>query len=863
MKVLILLSTLILSLAIPAHAQNATKDDPVSWFVSDMAQDNGGTIWSIGIQKDSSTNAVVRFDESTLSWESVTWPKAYAGEPQMLTTLSDGNVFCLAKNGPRSGITLQDADRFIAVGFVETGFEAPRILPLPYGRIAITERGPKVASMVNTFGESNLTTLTDNFLLPPEKQEDGDRSFAITHAVEAGDESLWLWSYALEPLVHVWRLRGILRVHEGKVDLIKHLPFDPTLPISAVIADGTTHMLVAQAGGELWKIPIHPGPSERVELPVNDFAYIEQMAWIGSALHLITCPKPSKVSYQISKTVKNHLEVHSQHFYEPGVPTGSVFRMTEGKPQLLAEGLDDEPGFGRSTRPIVIMDQGLLLGSYAGPPTFIPHNRASVTKRLDAEHGFHLRSAAQALPLRNGQVLVRSYDHHWCVVNPTASDDMQPQAPRFSKLRSLSRMVVDQKHRLWAWPAGENHPNRWDGEQWEKIPTPPVPLEKCISPVCDEAGNLWMIPRDGKSTAVFLESKQNWTLMPTIQKAVDAHLAPGHNIISPYLSFSILSNRAGDKGFISMNRDIFVSYDKTWFISKMDDIAGPQSSVSGQPSFDSDGVFRVSLNSSHFRYDKDRRWRKVPNADTSKDLASIQYPHQPHPDCPVEDAISEVPDYTGVKWVVRADGTLWKHLSRVVVKVGENHHQPVVPLGNRVMEILLDAKGGAFLRLVNFHSHDQYIQVRRLDTVAAPKPTLKRVGPDWILNANFPKDGWFSIQVDGSKWTAPQNTPEIKLDSLQVGNHTIAFRSYDKELNIIPPDHTLQFEVEAAASELITGWIKQLASPDLSTREAATKQLRKQDKMALPQLKTVRDKTPDEAHRWWIEAVIEAIEQKR
>ncbi len=863
----------------PATEKAAPSVPEPDWRVADMAQDGDGTLWAVASPVDLGSGAypsadairsLAIFDNEAGQWQP--HPCAVAGDARALklATISDGRVVSLWQSGQQSVLTLHSAGGDELWAKMDTVFQEPRLLPLAEGGLIITERGPKVVRLQGVDVPPEIVTLNDDLFLPPEKMDESSRSHAQTYAVEAGDGSVRLWSYALEPLPHIWRIAGMVRWAEGQEPRpVSHLPMEKDKPISAVLPDGDKHLLVAEAGKGLWRIPIAEDESAKeIKAPEGVLDHIEQMNRLQGALHIITCPRPTKISIQMSKTVNNHLEMRQERFFDPTKRTGKLLRLSENKLEVIAEGLDGEPGFGRSPRSLCVSPLGLVIGSVGGAPLWLPASINDVPARvvlLDDSRGFRLREAAQVFALKDGRHVIRAHDLTWTTLQLNEAEKPKTEVSRFSIIQTRGRMIEDQRHHLWAWRAEPADFARWDGKSWKPQPEAPVPIAECQDAATDANDQLWLLHSQNGPSAVLDLKTARWTTYDSAESAIGARLQLGDCITrTPYLVFSVISHTNGVTGFLSWSGTLHVRRDGKWSRTRLSELAGPDGTATGAPFFDAKGNFCMPVARRHFTFSPNGKWVELPNADTSQDRTHDIWRYHPPADCPVPNANSAVMDRHGVQWITRPDGSLWKVLGGLAVQVGGKDTSPPLTPGSWLYHAHVDEHGTAHLRIEVYSEFLNYLVVRPLKATksAGEVEIVSTEHPPLLRFASEDDTLWHRWRVAGRDWSLPKRGGTDLLAGLLPGEHRIEIQIYDAEFTPVGPLLTKTLHIEAAGEDTFNNWLHDLTVGELEQRERAAKLLRGQGPQALPALRQAHEKAADdETLRWWLSAIIQAIER--
>ena len=857
----------------PAGANDARTTPDRVWRVADFAADCDGVIWGIAapvvMEGSSSVSAdsikqLAIFDTNARAWRMDVCEPARDGAARRLATLTDGSVACLWQSGEQTIITKHRAGKSSAWAEVRNAFQEPRICPIQGGGLIITETGPKIARVLSDGSDPVVRTIEDELLSRPEKSDDGSRNHAAVRAVQVGDGSVWLWCYALQPLNYLWRINGFLRWEGNSLSQVRNLPFQEKSVISAVIADGSAHLFAAEAGAALWRVALDGGKHSRIAAPGDAFSYIEHLVFIAGCLHIVTCPRPDEISVQMSTTVKNHLELRTVRHYDNSKPTGSVFRIKGNALEPVVSGLDDEPGFGRSPRSMVEGNNGLMIGSVKGGPWWLSSDPGGKPVRLGREHGHFLRDAAAVLPTRGAGWLVRSFDTTWELIDPTRKLAAVVES-RVSMLKTLTAMVQDARHDLWAFRAVEKDFAKWADGKWLEQEAPPVARAGCLDLSSDAHEQAWLISANNGKSAVLDMRIGRWSLFDTPESAIQQRLAKGDRVQIPrYLVFGPIAHSSGTKGFLAWDGIVHVFMNGRWTRTPLTDIAGPNAVASGCPFFDSHGRFCMPVEFRHFQLRADGKWVEMPNANTDHDRTYERDEDKPPPESNVPNVTSTAIDRHGVAWMTQHDGTVWKWLAGAAVKVTDAGNNPLLPPHTRIEKALVDDRGHAFLRQTGGSDPCIYCVVAPTIRPADALATVD-TGADESprINFNAVRGTWHRLRVNEGPWGPATRETAVVLSDLLPGKHRVEVQSYDAELIPLGSAQTLTVQRNAANAAALRALIASFRSEDLEERERAAKALQVQGSSALPELReALKESAPESNLQWWLRATIQRIERR-
>lgn len=863
--------------------QRPAEDTP--WWVREFVADGLGQAWGlIGHSRPVNLGGPIvdfedlgTFDTSASQWQRHPCTLAGPGaHPQRLAALSNGRVICLWSRGKISALTLHRGTTDQLWCTVKTTFTQPRLQSLPDGGLAITEQGTQVARISADGATIAVDRIPDRLIITPARQKGDQRVFAFSapQALKIGDNSLWLWSYSLLKKNNLPHLAGFVSWTPGSTDSFQGQtkeqdfqaqPFGDGSPISAVVADGEKHLFVALAGAGLKRLHWPDGKVESIDDPDHAFAYIQNMTHLNGALHLVTCPEPHQWKSEQTSVAPGESIIDSIANEPLGRRTGALWRLDGMKPRLLLQGLDARPSFSWVGRPLLALDNGLMVGAVDLGPWWLPAAEGAKPFLLDRTQGYNLGYLGGAVLMDKHRLLVRSTNDDWAVA-PLPGDKPRPTATRMVSLFSKGLIVEDLRHHMWARRLSESDLAEWDGTRWRTHDMPATWEGKGDIPFeADSHDHGWALSYNNGKTPVLDFATGKWHVFDTLEQATAERLVPGDQVF-PYnlLTHEPMSHVNGIKAFI-VNGAIHVFREGRWTATEGNDITGPHSRGIHDPRFDANGILCVTANEKRFELRSDGQWVATGQPAHAPPQPYLHEDHSVPQGCTVPDILFPCRDRFGVTWITTKQGGLWKWLDGVAVQVRDKDGTDLLRPCTHVRQVLIDTAHNALLR-TNFERGGIYFY-HVLSTLPPPpfKPATLAgtdVGSALIYLATAPglRHRW---QVDHAEWHPLARRSEIKLQGLSAGAHQVNVQYFDPELTPLAETQTLAFTIKAASTDEITLQIQQLHSQDLDTREAAAHVLRAQGPAALPALQQALQAANDDASlQWWLTAIIQHIKTR-
>jgi hypothetical protein len=386
----------------------------------------------------------------------------------------------------------------------------------------------------------------------------------------------------------------------------------------------------------------------------------------------------------------------------------------------------------------------------------------------------------------------------------------------------------------------------------------------------DSLNRIWLLPDAlGKTVAIFEPIQQTFEVYPSYADALQAQLPRRE-------SFHLDGNLFTVPSFSPDGRICYrdewsqVRYfdGQKWLRWGRKEIEGTDIPYLGSPAFfDHAGNVAVNIGGKTWEFTEAKGWHMTdfePGLGTDQERRRRQSPAPPA-GCDIGNPESIAQDRLGTYWLTYR-GQLYRAISGLCLPQFSPHeHQPFID-SREVRKVLIDLEGNALLETY-FHLYSnvgEYVIVKARPPL--PKTILRAiVTPSGAVEARFstsnPGKVWFTWRVDDGPWAAPTHKAQATLEWLPNGKHRIEAEAIDERLQIAPTPTAALVEIHVDPREQISALINRLRDPDYSVRNAAVAALAHQPALALPLLRSAREKA-DTDQRWWIDAAIQQIEER-
>ncbi len=866
----------------PSADQVSSEDEFVP---AQLQRDGSGTVWAVGghpadpyAPRSTRTPAqqLASFDEPTSAWLPVSLPTPdEQASPTQIVISSEGKLIVLWKGVDQTFLTRHLGGAHQKWLNLAGDWTAPRITALADGGVCVTESGRKVLLAMSSSAPPQQLEMDERyFLIPPTRPP--TIYFMPVSAVQSSNGTVYLWGSALDERSIYWRLCGLVKVEGESILPVEQLPFDSKTPISAVASAGNL-LFIAENGKGVWETSDDFATVRLVSDPENALQFVEQISVLQGDVYFIACPRPNTSGWQPSRLIPEYSSPFTRRHYKGFHRTGSLYQYDQSGVRVVAQGLDKQPHFRTKGRNIVRSKGGLFVGSHAGHALWLSSNKTispeGKAELLDSSWGIDFTPANIAVCLPDERRLLVSNGSQWGLFDST-SPKRPPPHPRTSTITTRGPLLVDADRSVWA--VRDDPPDlvQWDGQRWVEMPKPPLHPEDCHHPSFDGKNQLWMVDKYNRASAVMNAESGEWSLFDTAELAAAARLAPG-DFVGPVGGTwtGIISHANGSIGFGTPSETIHVLMHGKWHRFKSRNLPFGIPFSIWRADFNADGLFTLieetGMTSRFASNNQTRVLALLPDGtwDTSiQPLTSIKYSHSYQREAASTPAASRPsqasvlhPD--GRFWTISRTGEVFITREGVHVQWGQDHPSPF-PSITSSRDLIIDRFGDVHYPKSTEQGHDQWITLRPLKE---DQPvTIRRSDAAYpSLSISGPAKLWQRWKRGDGEWSKLSQSTTIPLKDLPPGDYRFQIEVYDRELGRLKafPDYIVT--LRGADATEIKSLIRGLADADLDARERAARALRKQGRTALTELRQALSTTTDDSHRWWIESVIQAIEDAR
>jgi hypothetical protein len=291
-------------------------------------------------------------------------------------------------------------------------------------------------------------------------------------------------------------------------------------------------------------------------------------------------------------------------------------------------------------------------------------------------------------------------------------------------------------------------------------------------------------------------------------------------------------------------------------------VAGQETTVFFAP----DGKFTMASNGKVSQWHSEKElWENASNIEVPSLRAVSRYENPTPGGTRLTDQSQQTigRDNHGVIWHLQAKGSLTKMVpGRTVSVFAPGSLNPFLS-GGYISRVLVDDAGNAVLESRGYARQHQLVFV---PAKLPPPQTIVRLVRTDADTAHLALGAggapiWHTWRVDEGEWKPLFEGSELTIEALTAGRHTVEVRSYNAELTPSKTVATVTFETTPSSEIQFASQLRDLASLDIDTREAAARKLKNQGAAALARLRASRESASPEV-RWWIDAIIQHIERQ-
>ncbi len=747
-------------------------------------------------------------------------------------------------------------------GFTIRPFDSARVITPPSGDILFTGDPPNLYRAEPGGAIRRVYTLQPSQYLPRRAfMNQPAQSYLALQGVNDGQGRTWIWSgFPARFVAGSSILRGFLIYHRGQFDYHPQIPGLPSGQLAYVGRWDAKHLAAGVFGQGLYLINTSTLTARRFRSrQPGAFRFIQRVFRAGSDRYVVT----SVFGRPVAENRQHRL-------------WGILWRYRHGRWQSVLMGLDELNDFDfQFERPWLRTPQGLWLGAWGTGLWFIPTGHAS-PRLINWQQGFPLDTVSRLLPLAGEKFLAVD------LVRPrtaqvSAASLLTPRPPPkgVSLINPATLLVPDRHRHVWGILTWRGRAlDEWTGQKWIEHPLPEdVPPNWLSGLDLDWQGRVWLFPdcRMGPM-AVYHPRRGHWDEYPSYQAAVQANA--GHPIRLLHPDEDRMKPIYGPRSQIVFVGACFgINYfdGARWHLWNRPQLPGPRNVLyDSPPFFDPSGSLAINIHHETWEWQPERGWNLIPYEPRPgrivQGFAARPAPPPP-PGCADTQSTSLARDRLGRSWWTWR-GNLYEGIrDRCRIALSNRQDQPFLD-GRRLGNVLMDARGNQFFEtwLANGRLGEYVFRAAG----APPPPTAirwVRVAPDSVrahFSTTASGQSLFRWRLDGGPWSPPQRKDGIVLRSLSGGSHALEAISIGPRLqtNPVPASVTINIHVEPQQQTSALLARLQAATTD-DQRETIVQALAGQPaSVALPALRAARAQAGSD-ERWWIDAAIQAIEQRQ
>ena len=821
--------------------------------VSEAVQDSAGQVWGIAYY----------VNWGLFRWEVDSWKSVgvlgvpSAAGPFALVRGPDGAVYCVWNAGADTHAVTwhKGTSSKLLARFTGHLADRPRIFVDPSGNAWITEQGRHIFRVSPQGKAECVYTIANDQFVDDGRPTDNQSGFNAVFAAVDGRGRVWFWSDSLVGGTNWASLKGVL-IFDGKnFEHYAHLAGVPDRKFSIVEPDDAEHMWLTVVGDQLYRVDINtltataaPGPDP------ESFHFVQRVFHAGQETYIVSGPAWTPVAERSGNG-----------------RSCALWRLRDGEWKRAVNGLDARPGLAQDPlRPFLATDQGLWLGAYGSGPWFVPNGEGE-RALIDWHYDYPLDGSEGLFQLADGRLLMISANEGSIAVKPAELLAAYQSPSGVQTLNPMRPFIQDARgHILGILSTGDNALSDWDGKTWTNHPLPggfdPGHFWRFAE---DSLERIWLLPDAfGKSVTIFDPRHETLEIHPGYSQALQAQLLHREDFrLDGDLSTQPSFTKKGQICYRDEWDRIRYFDGQKWLRWTSKEIDGSNEFVFDGPAFfDRAGNVAVNIRRKTWEFTEAGGWRPTsfePGLGTDREKQALRSPPAP-PGCGIGNPESVVRDRLGMYWLTYR-GQLYRAIPGLCLPLfSPREHQPFID-SRKVTKVFIDLQGSAFLESYFYFNPPigEYVIVKARQPL--PKTELHATtDPSGVVKLRFDArtEGsiWFTWRIDGGSWSTPTHKREATVEWLPNGKHRIEAAAIDARLQIDPTPAEAQVAIQVDPRDQISTLIDKLNDRDYSVRDAAVAALLRQPVLALPLLRTAREKArPDQC--WWIDAAIQQIEE--
>jgi len=662
------------------------------------------------------------------------------------------------------------------------------------------------------------------------------------------DGSIWLWSqtyasttrYLKRPL----RLDGETPEMLGADD-VPGLPVGYYHDMASLVVDGRREWWLGIAGEGVWRMPAGGGAAKALEFPED---LKKNWAW------------------RIFTANGKIWLVRSERNFEQRKTTNELWcRDVDGEWHKVIAHLD--AGYPWFRHPFLETNEGLWVGTHYNGIWFVPANEAAEPRHFGGQQGFPLGQIEGVFPLPDGRLMAfEKQQGGICTFDVAKTLGYEAITPRSDVILSGNFGVIKGlEGRIFVCDANARALRQWDGRSWIDYPIPEPWKSVPGGHAADSRNRVWLIPENPDEAAYVLDiATGKWDTPRPYHDLVEEgtrdstwHFLPQTDAQLTVSRGAVFSG-SGQAAFCAGYKKLAL-FDGQWWrtLEGLPEIKGlAKDPVTGEILLrvGKDEVLRVNAQGA---VAKEREkisdpsvtfvWSEKPKLDKERDKLWKDY--------------NGLRTDEGDGWIF-GKGMLWRVKDgHMVAWFSEGEPHPFVRQQQYYSGVVEDNFGNYL-----FYNSSEMIRVPIQVPHRLPSSftlAVESTAEDSVrVNIGGVEGGWIRTRFGNGEWTDWEQTGRVEYKQLQPGDYRVEVEARNKHLEFSPVQE-IKFSVKYDIDKPVREAVEKLFSKNWNERNEARKTLWRYHERARVLLEKIdRDKL-DTNDRWWFDAALQQVEEKK
>jgi len=696
------------------------------------------------------------------------------------------------------------------------------------------------------------------------------------------DGAIWLWSEA--DRANSRFLKRPLRLDGETPELMPEtadLPEGFFYDLAAVTVGGEREWWVSIAGKGIWRMPAGGGGTARkVEFPKDSMRsrYSRIFAAHGRVFVVRYITNSGDESKPLDRRTCE-LWVWGTGKTEKGGPatgnSGSSGEDVKGGDtwRRVIDYLDD--GGSNYRRAVVETDEGLWLGTNYKGIWFVPKDEPAKPRHFDWRQGFSVAQTEGFLSLPEGRLLAFKNDGGICVIDIAELLAYKTRKPNIdivydTQLTGKSFvMTKSQDGTVYLFEQPSRTLYRWDGRKLvECAACPDHPITKEGRGhdylATDSLDRVWVIPQKHDEPAFVLDTKTGKWSEPRPYRELLEERARGDGswhflpqCISTSTTRDAVFTDSGQAAFATRSREL-AFFDGLWW--RTIDMGGGYIGLGKDPDT---GEILVSSNSNGEASRVDALGEMVKSDARFPFLPGAIMAGRPKVDGEWENCsgLRYVAD-EGDGWLF-GKGMLWRVKDgHVLAWFAEGEPHPFISQGSYYWGVTEDNFGNYLF----FYSNRMVRVPRHLPSEFALAGKIVANSDNALVHIGGVEGNRVRTRLNDEEWTdwelAKEHTKSVEYKRLLPGDYQIEVQVMNKYLEVSPTrqlEFTIKYDIDKPAHEAV----EKLFGENWNERNEAVKTLQRHPERARVLLTQLDRAKLDSNDRWWLDAALQQLEERK